>query len=87
MRVVHITAYLDGGTVAIVTDEGVFCIDRRVNTSTPGKIYEGYPEMNNSNIMADQQKIRDMLHQAVQHPDAELFYKVGVVKALLIGSQ
>ena len=39
--------YRDGGTIEISTDKGIFCIDGRISSHTPGLLYEGYPDGNN----------------------------------------
>lgn len=44
MFIKQIDAYRDGGTIAIETDEGLFCIDNRIETTTKGTVYLGYPD-------------------------------------------
>ena len=42
---------LDGGTIKITTDEGIFCFDERIRSSTKGRLYDGYPKDDNSNLI------------------------------------
>jgi hypothetical protein len=41
----HIDYYWDGGSLGICTDQGFFCIDRRVHTKTKNVLYLGYPDI------------------------------------------
>lgn len=45
MRIVKINSYRDGSTIRIVSDEGDYCIDNRMNSETIGKVFIGpHPE-------------------------------------------
>lgn len=57
MKILNFDMYLDGGTVKVVTDEGVFCFDGRIKTKTKGKLYSGYPTINNSNLIESSEKL------------------------------
>jgi len=35
--------YRDGGTIKITTNEGIFCFDGRLGSTTKGRLYYGYP--------------------------------------------
>ena len=65
MKVLRITTYLDGGTLQIETNEGVFCIDDRIRTATKGVVYNGYPRDDNSNQVVDQHSIKERLVDAL----------------------
>ena len=56
---------LDGGTCLISTDNGDFAIDERMESSTIGKIYQGYPKDDNSNLLVNQDSIRAELLDAL----------------------
>lgn len=34
MKILEIEQYLDGGTIEIITDNGTYCIDNRLDTKT-----------------------------------------------------
>jgi len=53
MKIIKKKCYRDGGTKELVTGEGTFCIDRRINTKTKNEIYNGYPLKDNSNLITD----------------------------------
>lgn len=61
MIIKEIVSYLDGGTVEIITDKGIFCVDDRLFTQTKGKLYYGYPWDDNKNIIEDTKSIKDEL--------------------------
>ena len=65
MEIIKIDGYLDGGTIAIITTDGEYCIDRRIRTNTKGIIFYGYPKKNNSNIISKQKEIKKELIDAV----------------------
>jgi hypothetical protein len=66
MEIRGTTTYKDGGTVSIHTDEGEFCIDRRVNTKTEGVIYLGHPNDDNQNRVRNQAEIKKQLLKAME---------------------
>ncbi len=43
--------YRDGGTIELQTDNGIFCFDERINSSTIGRLFNGYPKNDNSNLI------------------------------------
>lgn len=65
MNINNLEFYLDGGTCLISTDNGNFAIDERIHTSTEGEIYQGYPEDDNSNLLANQDFIKSELLEAL----------------------
>lgn len=65
MKVISISKYEDGGSVAFQTNEGTFVIDHRIRTETPGEIYEGYPEDDGGNMHTDSDEIKSEIKDAV----------------------
>ena len=64
MKVTNIDVYLDGGTISVSTDDGCFCLDDRLTSTTPKKLFIGsYPEANS--MSPDPQTIQN-LKSAVQ---------------------
>lgn len=53
MKLIKKNHYRDGGTIGLETDQGLFCIDKRIGTITKNEIYKGYPEFDNSNLVTD----------------------------------
>ncbi len=51
MEIKKFKIYIDGGTIEITTDKGIFCFDERIRTSTKGRLYDGYPKGDNSNLI------------------------------------
>lgn len=43
MKIIKVIIYRDGGTLGIITNEGMFYLDRRMLTSTPHAIFDDYP--------------------------------------------
>lgn len=39
MTILHIDMFLDGGTVVVETNKGMYYIDSRIKTTTKGKVY------------------------------------------------
>ena len=56
--------YKDGGTIRIETDIGKYYVDRRIGTKTRDKIYNGYPKEDNSNIIENQDEIKNQIMEA-----------------------
>ena len=49
--------YRDGGTIRISTNEGIFCFDDRINSTTEGRLYYGYPMDDNSNLIENSKEL------------------------------
>lgn len=70
MKIKEIETFLDGGTVKISTDKGIFCIDNRLFTTTKGKIFHGYPRHDNKNVITqDLESIRNELIECLENYD------------------
>lgn len=61
MKILDYSVYKDGGTISIKTDEGVFCIDNRIASTTKGKIFKGYPNGNDINMIENSISIKKEL--------------------------
>lgn len=65
MKILRIDSYIDGGTIEITTDEGVYCIDNRLFSNLKGKIFFNYPKDDNRNIVPNQNEIKAELINAL----------------------
>jgi|GEM_PF-5480408 hypothetical protein len=63
--------YMDEGTIKIVTNEEIYCIDSRIGTTTKGSIFFNYPKDDNSNIVSDQDGLsinaNGCVYETLQH--------------------
>lgn len=74
MQIKNFNVYLDGGTIEITTDEGTFCFDDRIKSSTKGRLYNGYPKDDNSNLIENSSALEEQLIENLKnHKDA--FYQ------------
>ena len=72
MKIIKYNVYLDGGTVEIKTDKGVFCFDGRIRSNTEGRLYQGYPKKDNSNIIENSIELEKKLIEALKsHKDED----------------
>jgi hypothetical protein len=58
--------YRDGGTIEIETNEGIFCFDNRINSITKGKLYNGYPKKDNSNLIENSEDLELKLIEGLE---------------------
>lgn len=58
--------YKDGGTMVIGTDKGDFFIDNRISSETKGKIYSEYPKSDNSNVLENQDEIKNHIIKYIE---------------------
>lgn len=65
MKILKIDSYLDGGTIEITTDTVSYCIDDRLFSKTQGSVFCNYPEDDNSNIVPNQDDIKQELINAL----------------------
>jgi hypothetical protein len=61
--------YKDGGTIEISTDKGVYCFDNRLFSQTKGKLYDGYPKKDNSNLIENSKDLENEIVECLK------FYK------------
>lgn len=57
MVIERFNMYLDGGTVEVTTDKGVFCFDNRLRSNTKGRLFGGYPKKDNSNLIENSESL------------------------------
>lgn len=75
MKIKMIDNYLDGGTISITTDTCKYCIDNRLFSETKGKIYLGYPNKDNGNIIGDQDEIKKEILESITNSEYEKMIK------------
>lgn len=51
MEIKSIDSYRDGGTVVITTESKCYAIDRRIDSKTKFRLFNGYPMDDNSNLI------------------------------------
>lgn len=79
MKIKNIESYLDGGTIEIRTDKGNYFIDKRLNSITENKLYFGYPEQDNSNIIVKHlDKVEKELFEALEeyNPEQNFYFLI-----------
>ena len=64
MRINNIDMYLDGGTIKIDTTEGIFYIDRRIDTETKEVVYNDYPKT--GEVMDNSDEIKQKIYDAME---------------------
>jgi hypothetical protein len=66
MKVLKFDVYRDGGTIEITTNEGVFCVDGRINTKTRDAFYFGYPNDDDSNVITNSRNLELEIIEALK---------------------
>ena len=61
MEIKKFEMYRDGGTIELTTDKGIFCFDKRIRSNTKGRLYEGYPKRDNSNLIENSDDLEQEL--------------------------
>jgi len=56
----------DGGTIKITTNEGIFCFDDRLMSTTKGRLYSGYPMDDNSNLLENSKELEYMIIKSLK---------------------
>ena len=69
MKINNFKMYLDGGTIELDTDKGIFCFDDRLSSRTKGRLYDGYPKDDNSNLIENSEDLETKLIECLK------FYK------------
>jgi hypothetical protein len=75
MKVLKFNLYRDGGTIEITTDEGVYCVDGRINSITKGDFFLRYPLSDNSNIIRDSKNLELRIIEALKNYEDHFFDK------------
>ena len=63
MEITNFKIYMDGGTIELKTNKGIFCFDERIGSLTKGRLYEGYPKNNKSNLIENSY---DLEHELIE---------------------
>jgi hypothetical protein len=61
MEIKKFEMYRDGGTIELTTDKGIFCFDKRIRSNTKGRLYDGYPKKDNSNLIENSDELEQEL--------------------------
>jgi hypothetical protein len=61
MEIKKFEMYRDGGTIELTTDKGIFCFDERIRSNTKGRLYNGYPKKDNSNLIENSDELEQEL--------------------------
>ncbi len=69
MKINNFKMYRDGGTIELETDKGILCFDERIGSNTKGRIYDGYPKSDNSNLIENSEDLESELIEGLK------FYK------------
>ena len=75
MPIKKFNVYRDGGTMEIITDEGTFCFDGRIESSTKGRLYNGYPKDNNSNLIENSSALEELLIEKLKNHEDDFYHK------------
>ena len=67
--------FSDGGTIQITTDEGIFCFDDRLMSTTKGRLYSGYPIDNNSNLIENSEELEYRIIKSLKSYKNETYQK------------
>jgi len=73
MEVLKYRMFKDGGTSEITTTEGTFCFDNRLKSSFKGRLFNGYPQKDNSNLIEDSEKLKECLIEALSEFKDEFY--------------
>ena len=66
MEIKKFEMFLDGGTIKITTDEGIFCFDHRIRTTTEGRLYDGMPKDDNSNLIENSDELEGKIIESLK---------------------
>ena len=66
MEIKKFEKYRDGGTIELETDKGIFCFDERIRSNTKGRLYEGYPKDDNSNLIENSEDLEMELIESLK---------------------
>lgn len=66
MKIFNTKMYLDGGTIEMETNIGTFCIDHRLGTTTPGRLFKGYPKDDLSNLVLNSHDLESKLTEELK---------------------
>ena len=75
MKINNFKMYLDGGTIELDTDKGIFCFDDRLMSTTKGRLYSGYPIDNNSNLIENSEELEYRIIKSLKSYKNETYQK------------
>ena len=75
IEIKEFTMYMDGGTIRISTNEGIFCFDDRLMSTTKGRLYYGYPMDDDSNLMENSEKLEYKIIKSLKSYKKENYQK------------
>ena len=64
-----------GGTIRIWTNEGIFCFDDRLMSTTKGRLYYGYPMDDNSNLIENSEELEYRIIKSLKSYKNETYQK------------
>jgi thermostable 8-oxoguanine DNA glycosylase len=67
MKIINFKMYKDGGSIELTTDDEIFCFDRRISTTTKDRLYNNYPNKDNSNLIENSNKLENELIEELKH--------------------
>ena len=67
MKITNFEIYKDGGSIELTTDDGIFCFDRRISTTTKDRLYSNYPKKDNSNLIENSDELENELIEGLKH--------------------
>ena len=73
MKVLNTIDYLDGGSQIVLTDEGTWCVDRRIGTETKDRLYTTYPD--NGGTLIENMPLTNLVLEALSEykPTQQIF--------------
>jgi hypothetical protein len=77
MHIIKFEMYRDGGTIEITTDKGVFCFDERIQSETKGRLFDGYPKNDNSNLIENSHELEFEIIESLKEYDCD-FYRTTI---------
>jgi hypothetical protein len=66
MKIIDFKVYLDGGTIEITTDMGIYSFDNRIKSDTKGRLYLGMPFKDNRNLIQDSLELENEIITALK---------------------
>lgn len=73
LQIINFESFLDGGTIEITTNQGIFSYDHRLFSKTQGSLYIGYPKDDNSNIIENSKDIELQILKALKLYSTEFY--------------
>jgi len=81
MEIKKFEMLLDGGTIKITTDKGIFCFDHRIRTKTKGRLYNGMPNDVNSNVIENSDDLETEIIESLKNFN-DVFYQISIERLI-----